>query len=94
MTGEQAVLIDALLNCRFLPGSWDKRFIKSLGRKTNFDELSADQIKWLNIMAWKYRCQINIVVPKPDDYPEVPKVLPYNQTDQDKLQRWIKAVKG
>lgn len=94
MTVEQAVLIDELLKCRFLPGSWDKRFVKSLGRKTHMDDLSADQVKWLNILAWKYRNQLSINVSKPDDYPETKKVQAYCQEDQDKLQRWIKAVKG
>jgi hypothetical protein len=94
MTGEQAVLIEELMKCSFIPGTWDKRFVKSLGRKTHMDELSVDQIKWLNILAWKYRKQISVIVQKPDDYPDKRKASPaYCQEDQDKLQRWIKAAK-
>lgn len=51
-------LIIALGACTFLPGSWDKRFIKSLGALTTDGSLSPKQIEQLERMAYNYRKQL------------------------------------
>ena len=55
MTEKERGLVQALASCRFLPGSWDKRFVKDMAAQTLVTEKQAQQIARL---AWKYRRQI------------------------------------
>ncbi len=58
MTEEQFRLIKRLNQCRMLPGSWDKRFIRSLGALPIKAELTFCQEAQLNRMHYRYRVQL------------------------------------
>lgn len=45
-----------LANCRFLPGSWAKRFVGSMS--VHHGDMSESQIYWINRMYYMYRRQI------------------------------------
>jgi len=59
--------IKALDRCRFLPGSWDKRFAQGLASKRIDDELTEKQVFWLKKLVYKYRKQIERRSPEFDD---------------------------
>ena len=68
ITEHEREMILALSGCTFLPGSFDKRFVRSLyhyetyptrdGKIETVDEISEKQRYWLNQLAHKYRRQI------------------------------------
>ncbi|NEP61459.1 MAG: hypothetical protein F6K31_31660 [Symploca sp. SIO2G7] len=61
MTPEQIEKINKLAGCTFKPGSWDKRFVRSLkesSEQTPNKELSVKQIEWVDKLTYKYRRQI------------------------------------
>jgi hypothetical protein len=54
-TSDEILVIAALTRCRLLPGSSDKRFIKSLAMK---DSLTVGERKGMEMMRIKYRRQL------------------------------------
>lgn len=58
MTTEQHQLIARLAKCSFLPGSFEKRFIRDLSQKTPDYELGSKQAVYLEAMAHRYRKQL------------------------------------
>lgn len=61
MTPEQRKMIDALLCCTFLPGSFDKRFIRSLDWQEEDYKLSDKQAVYLRRVFIRYRRQHGVV---------------------------------
>jgi len=53
-TSEEIQLINKLRGCRFLPGSFDKKFIRDI----NTENISALQHWWIYKLGFKYRKQI------------------------------------
>jgi hypothetical protein len=53
-TIEEKQLIEKLSACRFLPGSFEKKFVRDL----NLDNISALQHWWIYKLGFKYRKQI------------------------------------
>jgi hypothetical protein len=51
----------------FLPGSWDKRFVRNLSSKAMTDEITEDQAKWIEIVWYRYRKQLGHNDPKPSE---------------------------
>ncbi len=58
MTAEQKIIIENLETVQMLPGSWNKRFVKSLINIPNDKELSESQIEWIYRLVYTYRKQI------------------------------------
>lgn len=58
MTQAERFISEALSLCRLLPGSWDKRFIRSICEKDINTPLSPEQRKHLWRIAKRYRRQI------------------------------------
>ncbi len=61
MTEDQILIIESLNTCKLLPGSWNKRFIKSIVGifKTEPNKvLSEQQNEWLYRLVYTYRRQI------------------------------------
>lgn len=50
--------IQALWRCRFLPGSYDKRFIKDMAQLGPYDMLSIRQEQNIERLAYHYRKQL------------------------------------
>ena len=46
----------ALDLCRFLPGSFDKRFCRSVAQQTS--PFTESQLRWIEYFAWAYRGQL------------------------------------
>lgn len=68
MTDEQIALALRLESCRFLPGSFDKRFCRSMANRARYapeSELNPKQEKCLVEMGHRYRRQL-------EGLPEVP----------------------
>jgi hypothetical protein len=64
MTSVEGVLICELNQVTFLPGTWDKKFVRSVFRQfsDNPDKpLSEKQRHWVYRLAYKYRQQLNYV---------------------------------
>lgn len=58
MTIEEIEIINNIYNrVRFIPGSWDKRFIRDLYSGTG-KELTPPQSEWLYRILYKYRKQL------------------------------------
>ena len=55
MTYLEKVLYSDLILCRFAPGTWDKKFVKSLDTSKDLTEL---QNFWLHVLHHRYRGQI------------------------------------
>ncbi len=61
MTDEQIALALRLERCRFLPGSFDKRFCRNMANRARYapeSELSPKQEKCLEGMGHRYRLQL------------------------------------
>ena len=52
------LLIQRLRQCTFLPGSWEKRFVRSLADKQPPYQLTPKQREWLGKLAHRYRKQL------------------------------------
>lgn len=52
--------IQALNKCTFLPGSWPKRFVRSLATYPADKELTEAQERWLTRIAWMWRNQLSL----------------------------------
>lgn len=66
MNDQQRRWLDQLSGCTFLPGSWDKRFVRDLAGTDR--ELTAKQAAAIERLAYKYRRQRrdpNMPKPKP-----------------------------
>lgn len=50
--------IQKLARCRFLPGSFDKCFVRSMAMLGPYDLLSERQAEWVERMAYRYRRQM------------------------------------
>ncbi len=62
MTPEYAKIIRALSSCSFLPGSWEKNFVRKMDAKRYDDNaccLSDRQRKTVRDLAQKYRRQLS-----------------------------------
>lgn len=85
MTSEQSLKIQALYHCTFLPGSFQKRFVRDMSAKTITDELTEKQAVYLDKLYWMYREQINYWRQFNNAYPEA--VKPIVQETLDQLTR-------
>lgn len=92
MTTEQNLKIQALCHCTFLPGSFQKRFVRDMGNKTPDSELTEKQSAYLDKLYWMYREQINYWRGVNSVYSEP--INPITQETLDQLTRWNNAVKG
>lgn len=59
MTTEQRQQINALRQCTFLPGSYDKSFVIGMSNKPDTDELNEKQAAFLAKLFHRYRRQIS-----------------------------------
>lgn len=50
--------IKMLKCCRFLPGSWDKRFVNDMSYLSEYAMLTAKQEEWTEKMLYRYRRQL------------------------------------
>jgi hypothetical protein len=50
--------LQELSNCRFLPGSWDRKFVRDLSSKPREATLSPKQVRYLKKLYYRYRRQI------------------------------------
>lgn len=55
MTANQMEIVNALKQVRCLPGTWDKRFIKSI---VFAEALTLNQDEWIYRLLFKYRRQL------------------------------------
>lgn len=61
MTAQETALAIALGACRFVPGSWEKRFARDMAARARArpeDPLMPKQARWLRRLHHKYRRQI------------------------------------
>ena len=58
MTNIEIVIVNRLQRCRFLPGSFDKRFVNNIAAYNVEHELTENQHKYLFSLVYKYRRQI------------------------------------
>ncbi len=58
MTPEQHDLIHKLSRCTFLPGSYEKRFVRDLSSCPPEQELTEKQARFLLKVGWRYRRQL------------------------------------
>lgn len=56
MTPEQRMAVQYLCQCRFLPGSYEKRFVQNMANRT--EPLSDKQAAFLLKLTWHYRGQL------------------------------------
>lgn len=76
--------IQALSKCTFIPGSFEKRFVRDMETLGEYDMLSKKQTAFLERLAWRYRQQIGKkLVPS----------LPVEPSSRDliKLAQWKKG---
>ena len=72
MTTEQVAICTALGHCRFLPGTFDKRFsskVAGIAELHPDQELTEKQIEWMYKLLYKYRKQIPNTYEKFKDNP-------------------------
>jgi hypothetical protein len=88
VTGEQQRWLQLLSRCTFLPGSFEKRLVRSLAALGTHDLLTEKQAACLEKLAWKYRRQRGephmerpVRVPAPD-------VAPPSRHDREQLKAW------
>lgn len=62
MNAEQRKMIDALQDCIFLPGSFEKRFVMTLHWRSDEYELSDKQAAYLKHVFVRYRRQHGLPV--------------------------------
>lgn len=58
MTEEQYSLLQRLKQCTFLPGSYDKRFVRNLSAAPKDVNLTKGQADYLSKLEHKYRRQL------------------------------------
>lgn len=72
MTAEQIEISLKLGNCRFLPGTWDKRFahkLHSIATTDSNEELTETQKEWVYRLLYKYRGQLPVLYQKHKGHP-------------------------
>jgi hypothetical protein len=77
MTTDEISIIHALSNVTYLPGSFNKRFIRSLnGIADNKpeQEITEKQREWMYRLLYTYRRQVPIVYEKHKDHPHCAKL--------------------
>lgn len=93
MSEDQHIKIEALNQCSFLPGSYQKRFVRDMGMRPMDYELSEKQTAYLDKLYWQYRKQISGLS---REYPEP--IRPITQAEKDEaleqLERWNGKVGG
>lgn len=57
MTEQQRIWLGQLSRCMFLPGSWDKRFVRDVSAYPADHELTDKQAAALHKLAYRYRRQ-------------------------------------
>lgn len=70
MTADELELIDSLRCCRFLPGSWEKRFVHDLAGFKQESVLSQRQRESLLSLGHRYRKQLTVIREKKDSSAE------------------------
>ena len=84
MTDEHYQLLQRLVDCTFLPGSWEKRFVRDLSAETKDYELTAKQLAQVERLHYRYRRQLG--------EPDMLKPLALAKEDEckaaQKLERW------
>ena len=90
MTDQQWRWLQQLRVCTFLPGSFEKRFVRGLGGKQPSDTLSEKQAFLLEAIAYRYRRQRREPdMPKPEGNPYVPLLrASVNMLEQERLRQW------
>lgn len=63
MSAEQYQKIQALKRCTFLPGSYQKRFVRDMSAKPEDFELSEKQAVYVDKLYYMYRRQISALFP-------------------------------
>ena len=69
MTQTEKDMLLSLSKCTFLPGSWEKRFVRNLHQRSQSKDptLTHKQREWLVEIAYRYRNQIERQLsPSPD----------------------------
>ncbi len=70
MTADQTEISIKLGNCRFLPGSWDKRFARNVYDKAvSGKELTENQKEWIYRLLYSYRGQLPVLYQKHKGHP-------------------------
>lgn len=72
MTPDEILIAGNLGNCKFLPGSWNKRFVNNLHYQAKNKpelELTASQKEWLYRLLYTYRNQIPKIYDRFKDNP-------------------------
>lgn len=62
MTDLERTQADSLSGCTFLPGSWDKRFVRdmaAIARDRPTQSITEKQAAWLDELGHRYRKQLN-----------------------------------
>lgn len=85
---EHKRLVQLLARCKYLPGSWDKRFVKSLAR--GFVALTNSQVKQLHRIAWEKRKSLRALGFDPPFEWRMSDPKPISLEDQRKLDTWVK----
>jgi len=69
MTQTEKDMLLGLSKCTFLPGSWEKRFVRNLHftARSKKPTISTKQREWLVEIAHRYRKQLErLAIPSPD----------------------------
>ena len=61
MTTEQRRKLNLLNQCRFYPGSWDKRFVRNMHAESDDFEPSPRQAWSIDNLYYRYRKQISVM---------------------------------
>jgi hypothetical protein len=101
MNGYWEGLVNKLYRCRYLPGTWDKRFIHTLHAKPTKDletddlKLTEKQVAELKRIAWRMRMQLRqLGFDPPLDFKPEQDNDTVSLVDREKLKAWTEAVKG
>lgn len=90
MTLDQLEIIIGLHTCKFLPGSWDKRFVNDLYHKKPDPPLTDTQNEWLFRLLYKYRKQVPNLYLKYHNNPlcakKPPRPLKVSETNQTQTE--------
>lgn len=55
MTSDELFIITKLSACKFLPGTWAKRFVRDLSNASPEVKLSEKQVEWLYRLVYRMR---------------------------------------
>ncbi len=77
----------------FLPGSWDKRFVRDMATLGEYDLLTPKQQTQIERMAYRYRVQLNkrgFVIPNEVLEPHVERIR-QQPTPEHIKNHWVKS---